>query len=229
MQRDSPHCKRVLGVVCGLFCGNVDAMLASFFTRLTVATERFARHRHAVLWLFFYAVIESVFFPVPPEVLLIPLALARPERAWRYAGIAAVGSAVGGLVGYGIGRFAFEPVALPLLNWLCAYDARACAEVFLPKLQALFDAHGPWVVGVSAMSPVIPYRFTILAAGLGHMNVLWFAVISVVVHFARYALVTYLVAHYGAQAVHFVRTRLPVMFTMMGAAALVVFLIYAYY
>jgi uncharacterized membrane protein YdjX (TVP38/TMEM64 family) len=79
------------------------------------------------------------------------------------------------------------------------------------------------------MSPVIPYRFTILAAGLGHMNVLWFAVISVVVHFVRYALVTYLVAHYGAQAVHFVRTRLPLVFTVIGVLALVVCVAYAYY
>lgn len=216
------------GVALGAFSAMVVAMFAAFFDRLTRATERVAHHPHAMMWLFFYAVIESVFFPVPPDVLLVALALSRPAHAWRYATIAAVGSVAGGLVGYAIGRYAFEPVAMPFLNWLCVHDARACADVFLPKLQTLFAAHGPWVVGVSAMSPVIPYRFTILAAGLGRMDLLPFISISLVVHFVRYALVTVLVARYGLWAVRFVRERLPIMFAVMGAVALVAFLLYHY-
>lgn len=192
------------------------------FKKLTEFTERYAHHPHTEGWLFFYAVIESVFFPVPPDVLLIALGLMRPTQALRFATIAAVGSVTGGLIGYAIGRFAFEPIALPVMNYFGV-------ENFLPELQRLFDEHGLWVVGVSAMSPVIPYRFTILAAGLGHMAVVPFILMSLVMHWLRYALVTWLVAHYGRKAVHVVRDQLPWVFGGMGALALVVYIVWIYF
>lgn len=194
------------------------------FARLRAFTQDFARHRHVEWWLFFYAIIESVFFPVPPDVLLIALALSRPQHAVRFATIAAIGSVVGGLVGYAIGRYAFEPIAAPVLNFFCKTpDQLICTDVFVPKLEQLFDKHGPWVVGVSAMSPVIPYRLTILAAGLAHMALIPFIGISLIMHWARYALVSWSIARYGARALHLVRDQLPLAFAAIGGLALVIY------
>jgi hypothetical protein len=68
------------------------------------------------------------------------------------------------------GRYGFDLIAQPVLMWFCdAPTDLVCPDVFMPKLEALFDKHGPWFVGVSAMSPIIPYRFTILAAGAAQM------------------------------------------------------------
>lgn len=198
------------------------------FERLTDFTRRFAQHPHALWWLFFYSVIESVFFPIPPDVLLIPMALMLPGRALLFAFIAALGSATGGVVGYFIGFYAFEPIALPLLNWSCHYVAEACPNHFVPILNALFAKHGVGVVAVSAMSPIIPYRFTILAAGLGKMPLAPFIVVSFVVHWFRYSILSYIVARYGRQSYDVIRNRLPLAFTIFGVIALAVYVILNY-
>ncbi|MDB5477654.1 MAG: cytochrome [Alphaproteobacteria bacterium] len=196
--------------------------------KLTEYMRRFAHHPYAAIWLFLYAVIESVIFPVPPDVLLVPLALANPNRAVFFATIAAIGSVVGGMAGYAIGYFAFEPIALPVLRWMCQYSTTACPETFVPMLERLFEKHGVWVVGVSAMSPVIPYRFTILAAGLAHMALVPFIIVSLLAHWLRYALVSVLTARLGPAAIGLVSKRLPLAFAATGAIALVIYLLFQY-
>lgn len=197
-------------------------MVMTMFAKLTAFTQKFAYHRHASGWLFFYAVIESVFFPIPPDVLLIPLALANPRRALWFATIAALGSVAGGVIGYYIGHFAFEPIVLPLLNWGCTYSASVCPDTLMPQLTSLFQEHGLWVVAMSAFSPIIPYRFTILAAGLGHMAIVPFILVSFAVHWLRYGLLSWLMAQYGVKAYTFVKQRLPMAFTLLSVAALVI-------
>ena len=165
--------------------------------KLTRFTEKFAYHPHAPFWLFFYAVIESVFFPVPPDVLLIALTMGRPRRGMGFALVAAIGSVVGGIIGYLLGRFAFDPIVEPILEWVCRYSAVFCPESFVPKLESLFMDHGFWIVAISAFSPIIPYRFTILVAGMAKMPLVPFIIVSFIVHLMRYALVCWLVAEYG--------------------------------
>lgn len=198
------------------------------FTKLTDFTRRFAHHPRAALWLFFYSVIESVFFPVPPDVLIVPLALANRKKALFFALIAAIGSVTGGLIGYAIGYVAFEPVAIPILNWTCQHFAGTCPETVLPKLQELFDKHGIWVIAVSAISPIIPYRFCILAAGLGHMALIPFIVVSFLAHWLRYSLVAWVVARYGPRAIGIATKSLPLTFAAIGAIILVVYLVKIY-
>lgn len=195
------------------------------FEKLTRFTQSFAHHRHASLWLFFYAVIESVFFPIPPDVLLVPLALANPRKAIWFATIAATGSMAGGVIGYYIGYWAFEPIAMPVLTWGCEYSQTACPETLLPRLENLFSEYGVLVLAMSAFSPIIPYRFTILAAGLGQMAIVPFIIVSFVVHWARYALLSWLMASFGTKAYAFVRDRLPMMFAAASMVALAVLII----
>ena len=206
---------------------NILIMLAQMFSKLTDFTRRFAYHRHAAPWLFFYSVIESVFFPVPPDVLLVPLALANRNKALFFALIAAIGSVTGGVVGYAIGYWAFDYI-VPILNWSCKHFAETCPETFLPQLKALFAKHGVWVIAVSAISPIIPYRFCILAAGLGHMPLIPFIVISFLAHWLRYSLVSWTVAHYGPQAIGIATRRLPLTFAVIGAIILIIFLVKIY-
>jgi len=198
------------------------------FAKLTDFTRRFAHHPHAAMWLFFYSVIESVFFPVPPDVLLVPLALANRDKALFFALIAAIGSVTGGVVGYAIGYWAFEPIAVPALTWLCQYFSETCPNTFLPMLKDLFDKHGIWVIAVSAISPIIPYRFCILAAGLGHMALIPFIVVSFLAHWLRYSAVSWSVGHYGPRAIGIATKSLPMTFAGIGAVILVVFLAKVY-
>lgn len=198
------------------------------FTKLTDFTRRFAYHPHAKLWLFFYAVIESVFFPIPPEVLFLPMSLANPRKAVWFATIAALGSAAGGAVGYAIGYYLFQPVAMPILEALCGSITAACPENFIPVLHGLFAKHGIWVIAISAISPIIPYRFTILAAGLAQMPFLPFVVMSIITHWVRYTTLAWLTAHYGRKAYYFAMQRGPWAFALIGVLALAVFLLVNY-
>lgn len=200
------------------------------FQRLKDFTKNFAEHQHVEWWLFCYAVIESVFFPIPPDVLLVALALAKPQRAQRYAIIAAVGSVVGGVVGYAIGRYGFDLIARPVLMWFCdAPTDLVCPDVFMPKLEALFDKHGPWFVGVSAMSPIIPYRFTILAAGAAQMAFIPFIAVSLAFHWFRYATVSAVAAKLGPKAQGSAMKRVSLAFLLGGALLLAIYAAVQYF
>lgn len=194
------------------------------YEKLTRFTEKFAHHKHASFWLFFYAVLESVIFPIPPDVLLIALTLGRPKRAQGFAFIAAVGSIVGGALGYALGRYAFDPIVQPILGWVCQYVDTLCPETFVPRLENLFRQHGLWIVAISAFSPIIPYRLTILVAGMAHMPLVPFLAMSLIVHWARYAFVCGLVRHYGRKAVRMIRTRMPVALLAGGVLALAIYI-----
>lgn len=199
------------------------------FEKLTRFTEKFAYHRHASFWLFFYAVIESVVFPVPPDVLLIALTLGRPKRGQGFAVIAAAGSVAGGFIGYLLGRYAFDPIVAPILEWFCSSTASLCPNAFVPRLENLFEEHGFWIVAISAFSPIIPYRLTILVAGMAHMALMPFLVVSFFVHWLRYAIVCGLVRRYGQKAIEMIQKRLSWIFIVGGAAALAIYVAVNYF
>ena len=199
------------------------------FEKLTRFTEKFAYHKHAPYWLFFYSVIESVIFPVPPDVLLVALTLGRPKRAYGFALIAAIGSVAGGVIGYMLGRYAFDPVVKPALEWACQYASAMCPNTFIPEFQSLFDKHGFWIVALSAMSPIIPYRFTILVVGMAQLALVPFIVISFAAHFFRYAIVCGLVRHYGVKAIDVIKNRMPIVFVGGGVVALAVYVVLHYF
>ena len=197
-------------------------MLAKNFKEMTDWIKRFAHHRYAALILFFYSVVQSLVIPIPVDVMLVPMALGYPKRAFFFATIGSIGSTIGGLIGYGIGYLAFHTVAEPILNWLCQYLPSSCPEIILPGLQNLFKEYGIWVVALSSFAPLIPYRFTILAAGLGHMAIVPFLVVSFVVHWIRYGLVSWLSVKYGKQALQLIKKKvsLAVLVSFLVALAL---------
>src|SRR5215467_11292780 len=135
----------------------------------------------APAWLAIISFAEASFFPIPPDVLLIPMALARPERAWRYATICTIASVVGGAFGYLIGYSLFEVIARPLLH-LYHYDA--AYEAF----KQTFAKWGLWVILIKGLTP-IPYKIVTIASGAAAFNFPLFMAASLVTRGGRFFLV----------------------------------------
>jgi membrane protein YqaA with SNARE-associated domain len=162
---------------------------------------RLAASPHAGFALFAIAFAESSFFPIPPDTMLAPMVLARPETAWRNAAICAVGSIIGGMLGYYIG-FALEPVA----HWILALTGHPNAEA---PIQALFAKYGVAVI-LLGLVPVLPYKLITITTGLVHFSLWQFVLASCVTRGTRFFGVTYLVKRFGPTLVPVIERRLAV-------------------
>ena len=163
-------------------------MRGTFFGRLYDRVLLLSKHRHAPRYLVGLSFMESSFFPIPPDVMLIPMALRQPELARRFALLTTIASVAGGLFGYGIGFFAhatLEPWLQTTHYW----------ESYQRAVQ-WFGEWGFWVVLVAGFSP-IPYKVFTVAAGALAVALLPFVVASAVGRGARFFLVAYLVAAFG--------------------------------
>ncbi|MFD6320588.1 YqaA family protein [Methylorubrum thiocyanatum] len=135
------------------------------------------------------AFAESSFFPVPPDAMLVPMAVSRPDRVWLYATIATVASVLGGLLGYAIGALLFDSVGLWLFN---LYGLADKAETF----QASYATYGHWVILLKGLTP-IPYKLVTITSGFAHYSMFWFVLLSVVTRGARFFLLAWLLGRYG--------------------------------
>lgn len=150
------------------------------FSPLYARAMQWARHRHAPAYLGTMSFAESSFFPVPPDVMLAPMCLARPERAWSFALLTTLTSVAGGLAGYAIGHFAFDAIA----PWLQTTPYWAGYQ----NAVAWFEQYGFWAIFIAGFSP-IPYKAFTIAAGALSMALLPFALASCVGRGARFYLV----------------------------------------
>ena len=151
------------------------------FSRLYDRVMSWSKHRHAPAYLAGLSFAESSFFPIPPDVMLAPMALARPKRAWFLAGLTTVTSVLGGIAGYLIGMFAFELVE-PILHNYGYWDR------FL-KVQDWFNEWGFWAIFIAGFSP-IPYKLFTISAGVISMSFLPFVLASAIGRGARFFLVS---------------------------------------
>jgi len=170
-----------------------------------------AAHRHAPVWLGSLSAIESIFFPVPPDVMLAPMALARPAAWWRYALLTTLASVLGGLVGYALGYFALESV----LPWV----ERAGHGGTYARVQALFSTYGVWIMFVAAFTP-IPFKVFTLAGGAAAMPLLPFALASLVGRGLRFGLVAGVVAWGGPRVEPVLRRYIEIVGWLVAAAVL---------
>lgn len=155
-----------------------------------------SRHPRATLFLGGVSFAESSFFPIPPDVILAPMSLARPERAWWYATITTVASVLGGLFGYLIGYMAFELVE-PLI-------ARFGYDAAFAQAQAWFAEWGFWAIFIAGFSP-IPYKVFTVCAGMIGMALLPFVLASAIGRGARFFLVAGLMRLGGPDMQHRLR------------------------
>jgi membrane protein YqaA with SNARE-associated domain len=159
------------------------------FDSLTSRVKTLSEGRHAEAALAVVAFAESSFFPIPPDVLLAPMALARPARAWRYALIATVASVLGGVLGYAIGALLYGTLGQWLVN-LYGYGA---------KMDALRQTYAEWgwlVILVKGATP-IPYKLVTITSGLLGYNFPLFVVLSALTRGARFFLVAGVLRLFG--------------------------------
>ncbi len=176
--------------------------MTRLFSRLYLRMLQWAAHRHAPRYLAVLSFAESSFFPIPPDVMLMPMALAQPRRAMRFAMITTVASVLGGVLGYVIGFFAMELVE-PLI-------VAAGQETALVTAREWFTTWGFWVVLLAGFSPV-PYKiFTIAAGGLA-LALLPFVLASLVGRGARFFLVAAVVAWGGPRIEPWIRRYVDIL------------------
>lgn len=146
--------------------------------------------------LFILAFAESSFFPVPPDVLLIALALSIPARAFRYALICSVGSVLGGMAGYIIGFEFMDLVGFRILNFYGLMDN-------YESISHLYERYNAWAVGIAGFTP-IPYKVFTISAGAFKINFPIFLAASIVSRSARFFLVGWLIYKFGAEIRSFI-------------------------
>ena len=185
--------------------------------RLYARTLALASSPRAPWWLALIAFAESSFFPIPPDALLIPMALARPDRAWRFALVCTVASVVGGALGYFIGYAVFDQLARPLIAFY-GYGARFDA------FQAMYAEYGLWIILVKGLTP-IPYKIVTIASGAAHFDFAVFMAASVVTRGARFFLVATLLHYFGNSVRDFIERRLTLVTSLVAGGVLGGFLV----
>lgn len=169
-------------------------------------TMRLADHPRALWALAFIAFIESSVFPIPPDVLMIPMILARPSRAWLIATVALVASVLGGLLGYAIGAMAYETLGRPILESLGKADAMA-------EFNTRFNDLGFWAVLTAGVTP-FPFKVITIMSGWTGMALPTFIATSILARGLRFFVVAALLWKFGAPIRDFIERRLPLMFTL---------------
>ena len=171
-----------------------------------------AAHRHAVRWLFALSVAEASLFPVPIEAMLLPMMFATPRRAWFYAGVATVGTVVGGAIGYAIGALLYDTVGQPILAF---YDHGEAYGEF----AGLYGEWGAWIVFAGGFTP-IPYKVVTIASGAARLDLAVFIVASVASRGLRFLVEAALLGWFGPPIRAFVEKRLALVATVSFAAVL---------
>ena len=157
--------------------------------RLYDWTMGLAARKNALWALAAIAFIESSVFPIPPDVMLLPMVLAAPRRAWVIAGVATLASVMGGFLGYAIGALLFESVGQPVLEFY------GYGEKFT-EFQLRYNEWGFWIVLVAGFTP-FPYKVITIASGVAGLDLLTFALASVVSRGARFFIVAALLWRFG--------------------------------
>lgn len=147
-----------------------------------------SKHRHAPKYLFGLSFAESSFFPVPPDVMLAPMAIAQPSKAIQFALLTTIASVLGGILGYAIGYYAFDVIS----GWL---EGTHYWDKYLLSKQ-WFEEWGVWAVFIAGFSP-IPYKVFTIAAGALSMAFLPFTLASIVGRGSRFFLVALLLSWGG--------------------------------
>src|ERR1700741_11652 len=152
---------------------------------------------------------ESSFFPIPPDILLIPMILAQPRRAWLIAGVCTAASVFGGLLGYAIGYFLFDAVGRPVLEFYHAMDR-------YEALKATFAQWGAWIIILKGLTP-IQFKLVTIASGVAEFNLLAFPLASVVSRSLRFFVLAALLWRFGEPVRDFIERRLMLVTSAVAA------------
>ena len=173
--------------------------------RLYTWTLSLAEHPRALWALAFVAFIESSFFPIPPDIMLIPMILAAQSQAFRIALVAVVASVAGGLFGYALGAFAFDSIGQPIL-------AALGKEGSILAFNEKYNAYGPWAVLIAGVTP-FPFKVITIMSGWTGMALVPFVLSALVARAIRFFAVALLLYYFGPAIRSFIEKHLGLVFT----------------
>ena len=179
------------------------------FKQLYDWTIGLANSRRAPQALAAVSFAESSFFPVPPDVMLVPMTMARPERAWQYAAICTLASVLGGIAGYLIGALLYDTLGAWLIR-LYGYGDK------MEAFRALYQQHGHWIILIKGFTP-IPFKLITIASGLAGYDFLMFVLLSAITRGARFFLVAGVMNRFGGPIRRFIEGNL----TLVGIVTVV--------
>ena len=185
--------------------------------RLYQRTLALSADRRAPWWLAVVSFAESSFFPIPPDALLVPMVLARPERAWRLAAICTAASVAGGALGYFIGYALFAQLAEPLIRF---YGYGQAFDSF----RSMYAEWGLWVILIKGLTP-IPYKIVTIASCTAGYDFAVFMAASAVTRGARFFLLAFLLRRFGPPIRDFIERRLTLVTSAVAAGIVGGFLV----
>ncbi len=170
------------------------------FRKVYALMMRLAAHDHAIWWLAVMSFAESSFFPIPPDVMVVPMVLARRERAWTIGAVAAGASIIGGMFGYCIGYFLWDSVGRPVAEF---YNITAEIETY----RQHFQGYAAPIILAQGLTP-IPFKLVAISCGLAHVNFFVFVACATVTRSARFFIVAGLIKRYGVAVERFLEKRM---------------------
>jgi membrane protein YqaA with SNARE-associated domain len=176
-------------------------------------TMQFASGPNALLALILVSFAESSFFPIPPDILLVPMILAARDKAFKIAAWCTIASVAGGMLGYWIGASLYGTVGQWIIDFYGMGDK-------VESFRHAYQHYGAWIILLKGLTP-IPYKLVAIASGFSGYNFLEFVVLSLITRGVRFAIEGWLLAHYGEPVRNFIEKRLELVFT--ASAAVVIF------
>ena len=174
--------------------------------RLYDWTLHLAETPHAMWALAIVSFIESSVFPIPPDILMIPMIIARPDRAFRIAAVCTIASVLGGLAGYAIGALLLEQIGRPVLEFYGKWDKFA-------EMSARFNEYGAWAVLFAGVTP-FPYKVITIFSGATSLDLVVFTLSSIAARGLRFFVIAALLWKWGAPMKAFIEDRLGLMATI---------------
>jgi membrane protein YqaA with SNARE-associated domain len=185
-------------------------------------TLSLAARKSAEWWLAFIAFVESSVFLVPADVLYLPMALSRPDRAYRYALVATVASVLGGIAGWFLGHYAYEALAKPVLEFYGKYE----------QFEALRLSSGIGFIILmlvtSGLAHLPPIKVVTILSGVIGVNLLLFVLLAIVARGARFFFLAWLLRRYGEPIREFIEKRLGTIAAAGAAALILLYLLVRY-
>jgi membrane protein YqaA with SNARE-associated domain len=173
------------------------------FRRIYDFMIRLAEHPRSLHALAVVSFAESSFFPIPPDVMVIPMVLARPAMAYAIAAVCTIFSVIGGLAGYAIGYFLYDTLGAWLINLYGLQEAAA-------QYQHWYAEWGLWLILIKGLTP-IPYKLVTIASGAAHFDILTFMLASIATRGARFFIIAALLKRYGQPVRTFIEKRLDLL------------------
>ncbi len=179
-----------------------------------------AEHPQALWAMAAVSFLESSIFPIPPDVMLIPMVLANRRRAWAIAATCTVASVTGGLLGYAIGYGFSETIGQAIVHFYGLQNA-------MDSFQAKFAEYGLWVILIKGLTP-IPYKIVTIASGVAHFDLVVFVLASIATRGLRFFLLAALLYRYGEPIRTFIEKRLTLVTTVFAICLVGGFLVLRY-